>query len=172
MHFPQTISVGLGSATWLVFSYGPALGWGVCASSVLHLTCNPALQVVELPRQQPDTVLRPYKQAPSNTEVVTPLHAAQVVELPRQKPDAALQLFAPVAAHIRILVVGGDGSGAHTCLESGCDAAVHRELQRNVWSGMAMRMHLPCGSPHAGGWVLSTLEDVQMDFVECFWFVA
>jgi hypothetical protein len=39
------------------------------------------------------------------------LHPLQVVELPRQAPDAALHLFAPVAAHCRILVIGGDGSG-------------------------------------------------------------
>ena len=39
------------------------------------------------------------------------LHPLQVVELPRQKPDAALALFADVAPHLRILVVGGDGSG-------------------------------------------------------------
>jgi hypothetical protein len=43
-----------------------------------------------------------------------------VVELPRQKPDAALALFAGVAARLRILVVGGDGSVAWilSCLEA------------------------------------------------------
>lgn len=39
------------------------------------------------------------------------LHPLQVVELPRQAPGPALQLFARVAAHVRVLVVGGDGSG-------------------------------------------------------------
>ncbi|KAL4422402.1 hypothetical protein ABPG75_008599 [Micractinium tetrahymenae] len=48
------------------------------------------------------------------------LHPLQVVELPRQKPEPVLQLFAPVAAHVRILVVGGDGSVAWLleCLEA------------------------------------------------------
>jgi hypothetical protein len=49
-----------------------------------------------------------------------PAALSQVVELPRQKPDAALALFAGVAARLRILVVGGDGSVAWilSCLEA------------------------------------------------------
>jgi len=37
------------------------------------------------------------------------LHPMQVVELPREKPDAALRCFLSVP-HLRILVVGGDGT--------------------------------------------------------------
>ena len=44
------------------------------------------------------------------------LHPLQVVELPRQQPGPALRLFSGVASHLRILVVGGDGSGARAVL--------------------------------------------------------
>lgn len=70
---------------------------------------GPGFTPPPLPAMVPAALL-----CPSATRLAAchPLPASpQVVELPRQKPDAALQLFAPVAAHVRILVIGGDGSG-------------------------------------------------------------
>lgn len=89
----------------------------------------------------------------------------QVVELPRQKPGPALRLFARVAAHARILVVGGDGSGAprpilfllppcgafpsspgHGCLLYSCSAPP-RFARSAAWPAVA--------------WVLSCLEELK-----------
>lgn len=64
---------------------------------------SPTRQPTRPPRLQVGSTLR--------QRFLRTLHPLQVVELPRQKPDAALQLFAPVAVHTRVLVVGGDGSG-------------------------------------------------------------
>lgn len=87
------------------------------APRLAAVSCPPTACTRAAPCRPPtDTKSGPQAGAALRRRFLRALHPLQVVELPRQQPGPALQLFAGVAAHIRILVIGGDGSGERGCL--------------------------------------------------------
>ncbi|KAL4436134.1 hypothetical protein ABPG77_005582 [Micractinium sp. CCAP 211/92] len=102
------------AASWWRRLYGPKRAqWQDYRIEQLPPGCKPVLVFV-------NTKSGPQAGTRLRRRFLRCLHPLQVVELPRQRPEPALQLFAPVASHVRIVVIGGDGSVAWVlqCLET------------------------------------------------------